>query len=139
MRKLAVWLLAGVLALSGCSARAKGWWKQDGPTQQMNAMMASWVGVQYSALIMNWGPPNQVFDDGLGGKLLAWTQARSVTFPGTSTSETTANATAIGNTAWGRASSRGVYNPPEIYTWSTYRIFQVDKDGIVRNWAWRGL
>ena len=122
-----IFLITLLLAvMSGCAAR-------------VNRVMASWQGQNFSDLIAAWGPPDQTFDDGAGGKILAWTRTRSYTTPGSATTQATGSATAIGNTAYGTATSRTTYTPPVTYSWRVYRMFWVNKDGVVYRWAWRGL
>jgi hypothetical protein len=115
-----------VAALTGCAAR-------------MNRAMMSWQGHNFNDLIASWGPPNQVFDDGSGGRIMVWTEARSYTTPGSSTTRTTGSATATGNTVWGSATSRTTYNPGQTYQWRVYRMFWMNRDGVIYKWAWRGL
>ena len=118
-------LLCAVL-LTGCAAR-------------INRTMASWTGTHYSNLIGSWGPPDQVFDDGAGGRLFVWTHTRSYTVPPSSTTRTTGSATVRGDTIWGNATSHTTYNPAQTYQWRAYRMFWVDSTGTIYRWAWRGL
>ena len=113
-----------VITLTGCAAR-------------MNKVMASWQGQNFNNLMASWGPPNQVFDDGAGGRVMVWTSTRSYTTPGSSTTQTTGSATATGNTVWGTAASHTTYNPGQTYQWRVYRMFWVTKDGTIYRWAWR--
>jgi len=122
-------LLITVLAFvvtSGCAAR-------------INKVMASWERQHYSDLIARWGPPQQVFDDGAGGRILVWTAIRSYTVPGRATTETTGRATAYDNYIWGSATSHTTYTPAQTYGWTAYRMFWINRDGIIYRWAWRGL
>ena len=106
---------------------------------RMNKVMISWQGHNFNDVIASWGPPDQVFDDGSGGRVMVWTANRSYTTPGSATTRTTGSATAIGNTVSGSATSRTVYNPAQTYQWKAYRIFWVNKEGSIYRWAWRGL
>lgn len=122
-------LLITTLALaisSGCAAR-------------INKVMASWERHHYSDLIASWGPPQQVFDDGAGGRILVWTATRSYTVPGQATTHTTGSATAYDNYIWGSATSETTYTPAQTYGWRAYRMFWINRDGIIYRWAWRGL
>ena len=81
-----------LVVLTGCAAR-------------MNKVMLSWQGRNFNDVMASWGPPDQVFDDGSGGRVMVWTASRSYTIPGSSTTQTTGTATAAGNTVWGSATS----------------------------------
>jgi len=128
MRKSIPILLAtiSIFSLSGCAG-------------QINQTMQSWMGHHYSELIGSWGPPQQVFDDGRSGRILIWTQVRSYTSPGTSTTQTYGQATAYDDYIWGSATSHTTYTPPQTYGYTAYRMFYIDKDGLIYNWTWRGL
>lgn len=119
-------ILLTLITLTGCAAR-------------MNRVMTSWQGRNFNDVIASWGPPNEVFDDGSGGRVMVWTATRSYTTPGSSTTQTTGSATATGNTVWGNATSRTTYNPGQTYQWSAYRMLWTNRDGVVYRWAWRGL
>ncbi len=128
MKKFALLLITTVaLAVtSGCAAR-------------INKVMASWERYHYSELIASWGPPQQVFDDGAGGRILIWTATRSYTVPGHATTHTTVSATAYDNYIWGSATSRTTYTPAQTRGWTAYRMFWIHRNGIIYRWAWRGL
>ena len=115
-----------LITLTGCAAR-------------MNKVMMSWQGHNFNDLLASWGPPNQVFDDGAGGRVMVWTATRSYTTPGSSTTQTTGSATITGDTIWGNATSHTTYNPGQTYQWNTSRTFWINRDGYVYRWAWRGL
>jgi hypothetical protein len=115
-----------LVTLIGCAAR-------------INKMMTSWQGHNYNDLIAGWGPPNQVFDDGSGGRVMVWTATRSYNTPGSATTQTNGRATATGNTVWGSATSTTTYNPGQTYQWSAYRMFWINRGGAVYRWAWRGF
>ena len=114
-----VFLLIGfAFTTTGCAAR-------------INRVMSSWQGHHFSNLIARWGPPQQVFDDGYGGRILIWTAQRSYTTSGTSTTY---------GTDYGYIwTARTTYNPAETYGWTAHRMFWINKDGFVYRWAWRGL
>src|SRR6266849_38882 len=71
----------------------------------MNKIMDSWQGHHYSELIMSWGPPQAVYDDGAGGRILVYTQQRQWTTPGHTTTTTTAQASVYDNMIWANAQS----------------------------------
>jgi len=125
MKKFIVLMLTFCFVLSGCA--------------HLNMVMKSWEGHHYGELIASWGPPQQVFDDGYGGRILVYTKQRSWTTPGTSSTYTTGQATAWDNYIWGSVTSRSTYNPPQTYGYTAYRMFWINSDGHIYRWAWRGL
>ena len=120
-------LLVGSLLLSGCLAG------------RINNKMNSWMGHNYSELIMSWGPPQRVYDDGQGGRILVYTSIREWTTPGNATTETTGQATINENTISGQAQSVTTYTPPETWGYTAYRMFAINKDGRIYKYSWRGL
>ena len=58
---------------------------------RINKMMASWEGHHYSKLIQKWGPPQDISEDGKGGKVLVYVERTELTTPGTATSNTSKN------------------------------------------------
>ena len=108
MKKLAVLLLTtlALLMTAGCASRS------------INKVMASWERHHYSALIASWGPPQQVFDDGAGGRILVWTITRSFTVPAQATTHTTGSVTAYDNYIWGSANSYTTYSLAKTYGYS---------------------
>lgn len=114
------------MGVSGCAGR-------------INSMMKTWENQHYSNLIASWGPPQQVFDDGAGGRILVWTSARSATVPGQATSTTNFRANAYDNYIWGTATTRTVYTPAQTYGWTAYRMFWIGGNGVVYRWAWKGV
>jgi hypothetical protein len=62
-------------------------------SNRINSVMRSWEGHHYSELVMSWGPPQAVYDDGQGGRMLVWTVVRQWTTPGTAVTSTTGQAT----------------------------------------------
>jgi hypothetical protein len=115
------------LVLAGCLAG------------HMNSIMSSWQGHHYSELIMRWGPPQAVFDDGTGGRILVYTVQRQWTSPGKSETYTTAQATIYDNMIWGQAQSVTQYTPPQTYGYTAWREFRINRSGIIYSWSWRGL
>lgn len=113
------------LQLSGCA--------------HINGIMRSWEGHHYSDLIGSWGPPQQVFDDGAGGRILVYATNRAWVVPGTATTQTTFNATADDNYIWGTATSQTVYTPAQVQGYTAYRMFWIDRSGRIYRWAWRGV
>jgi hypothetical protein len=108
-------------------------------TGRMNAVMNSWMGHHYSDLIMTWGPPQAVYDDGSGGRILVYYQARQWTTPGQATTFTTAQARIYDNMIWGQAQSFTQWVPPQTYGYTAWRLFRISRDGKIYTWSWRGL
>ena len=108
-------------------------------TGRVNRVMESWRGHHYSDLVMAWGPPSAVYDDGQGGRMLVYYQARQVTTPGRVTTTTTGQATIYDNMIWSRARSVSEFVPPQTYGYTAWRIFRVDRNGRVYSWSWQGL
>ncbi|MBI4811015.1 MAG: hypothetical protein HY800_06170 [Ignavibacteriales bacterium] len=105
----------------------------------INEVINSWIYSHYSDLIASWGPPNQVFDDGQGGRILIYTTARSWTVPGTSTMRATGQTTIYDNMILGSTQSTTTYTPPQTYGYTAYRMFWIDSKGYIYRWAWRGF
>ena len=108
-------------------------------TGHMNAVMSSWQDHHYSELIMRSGPPQAVYDDGQGGRILVYTQIREWTTPGHTTTTTTAQATIYDNMIWGQAQSYSQYVPPQTYGYTAWRMFRINGRGVIYSWSWRGL
>ncbi|SRR6266581_1639184 len=105
----------------------------------INKNMESWVDHHYSELVMSWGPPQQVYDDGQGGRILVYTLNRQFTTPGQSTTTTTGHATIYDNMIWGQAQSITTYQPPQTSGYTAFRSFRIDPRGYIYAWSWRGL
>jgi hypothetical protein len=108
-------------------------------TGRVNKVMSSWVGAHYSQLVMSWGPPQAVYDDGQGGRILFYTSARKWTSPGQVTTTTSGRATMYDSMIWGSAQSYTTFSPPQTHGYTAWRAFAIDKDGRIYNWSWRGL
>ena len=121
---LAITMIA-LISMGGCAAR-------------INNIMSSWVGHHYSELFVSWGPPQYVFDDGAGGRVLVWAATRTYIVPGKSTTYTTGSATVWDNYIWGSATSHTTYTPAQTYSWTAYRAFWIRRHGKIYRWAWRG-
>jgi hypothetical protein len=122
---LSLVLLFSVIIVTGCAS--------------IDKQMDSWMGHHQSDLIANWGPPQQVIDDGQGGKIFVYSNNRSYTSPGTSTTNVTGSAYGLGNTAYGNATGYTTYNPPQTTSYTAHRMFWVDGNGRIYRWAWKGL
>ena len=131
---VAVVLVLLLVVSAGCVAR-------------VNKVMESWEGAHVSDLIASWGPPQQIMNDGAGGKIYVWNQTRSFTSPGyattTTTGQATGQATTYGSTTYGNAQgsqhSQTTYTPPQTTEYTASRMFWVNNSGVIYRWAWRGL
>jgi len=126
VKKTILLILLAFLIFNGCVAR-------------INKAMSSWENHHYSDLIASWGPPQQVFDDGQGGRILVYAIRRQWTSPGKSTTRTIGSATIWDDYIWGSATTITSYKPPETYGYTAHRMFWITRDGIIYRWAWRGL
>ena len=106
---------------------------------RINNTMNSWVGAHYSQLVMSWGPPQSVYEDGSGGRLLVYTAARQWTTPGQIATTTTGHATVYDNMIWGQAQSISYFTLPQTRGYTAWRAFAIDRNGRIYNWSWRGL
>jgi hypothetical protein len=59
---------------------------------QRERTMKSWLGHHKSDLVMAWGPPHAVLEDGRGGRILVYTENRMYVSPGHATTTSSANA-----------------------------------------------
>ncbi|MFZ6033199.1 MULTISPECIES: hypothetical protein [Melioribacter] len=103
-----------IFFISGCAAR-------------INEVMNSWMYHHYSDLIASWRPPQEVFDDGYGGRILIYSTYIS------------GNATIYDNYIWGSARSYSTYINPQTYGYTAYRMFWINKEGFIYRWAWKGF
>jgi len=120
-------VFVAIFVLTGCFAN------------RINSAMQSWEGHHYSELVMAWGPPQAVYDDGNGGRILVYTAIRQYTVPGHSETSATGQATIYDNMIWAQAQSVTQYVPPQTYGYTAWRIFQIDAKGTIYRWSWRGL
>jgi len=107
-----------ITSITGCGAH-------------MNKVMSSWMGHHSSHLIASWGPPQRVLDDGSGGKIMVWEQVRTFTTPGQATTQPYG---ILSNPSY-----QTTYYPPQTTGYSASRTFWVNSEGIIYNWAWKGL
>ena len=129
MKKGLILSVALVLSLQGCFIAAS-----------ITKTMKSWEGAYVADLVASWGPPQQVFSDGQGGQVLVYANTRITGYkPATATTQTTGNAYVQGNRIYGQATSTTVYDPAQLYGYTSYRVFFVNGDGHIYRWAWKGL
>ncbi len=95
--------------------------------------MQAWVGHHYSELIAAWGPPDQTYSDGRDGQIFIYTRTIQWVQPATSTTTYQQNVTRGSVTG----QSTTVYNPAVVHAFTSYRMFWINKDGIIYSWAYR--
>ena len=70
MKRLALAsLILTLTCLGGCIGKV---------TNRVNSTMASWEGHHYSELLSSCGPPQQVLDDGSGGRTTIYTPSQHI-------------------------------------------------------------
>ena len=92
-----------------------------------------------SELIANWGPPQQIMDDGQGGKIFIYSATRNHTTQGRATTNVTGSAYSVGDFTYGNATGHTTYTPPQTSSYTAHRMFWINSNGYVYRWAWRGL
>ncbi len=86
--------------------------------------MQSWVGSQYSELMMSRGPPTRTTSDGQGGQILIYEFGRDTgQIPGQ------AHRNDDGSVS---------YTAPTRTGYVAKRMFWVDRSGRTYNWKWQG-
>lgn len=105
-------LCALIVFLSGCASN-------------INKKMESWVGSHESDLIASWGPPQQVSDNGQGGKVLVYQN-----YVNLGQTQGVATSDGYGNTRFSMPQSRG-YNRT--------RMFYVNEAGYIYSFRWQGM
>lgn len=90
-------------------------------------------------LIAAWGPPQQVISDAQGGQIFIYVVTAQWTTPGRSTTYSQATAVGYWNTAVASGHSQTTYTPPKTHTFQTRKMFYVNSNGYIYNWAWKHL
>jgi hypothetical protein len=105
--------------------------------------MESWLGHNQSELVMAWGPPTAVLDDGNGGQIFVYTETRTYVSPGSSTTTSSGSAygQVYGNQVYvqGQEQSHTMYSPAQVHQWQVFRQFRIDSNGRIVQYSWRGL
>ncbi len=85
----------------------------DEKTKESNRIaMQSWIGSTKQQLLLKWGPPTNVYSDGVGGEILCYEQ--------------TASTAGYYGQSW--------YYPPQQILW--YRHFFINPSGIIYHARW---
>lgn len=127
----ALGLLAGLIWLAVRGARSKA--------ESITEMMESWMGFHYSDLVFQWGPPDYVFDDGFGGRIIYYITSRTWVVPGRAETRTVASATAYDSMIWGSARQTTTYTPPQVQGYDAIRAFRINENGYIFDYMWKGL
>lgn len=86
--------------------------------------MDTWLGQTKHELIMAWGAPSKIMDDGNGGEILIYEYYRKgYQTPGTITG----------------SDNKITYTNPENNSYIARREFFVNSEGKIYHWRWRGL
>jgi hypothetical protein len=107
--------------------------------------MKQLVGKPAVEVIAQGGPPNEKTSDGQDGEIWTYFVQRQWTTPGhaSTTYNGTANAYLNQQGSYVKANVYGntttTWTPPETQGYTGYRMFFLDKNGLVYRWAWRGL
>jgi len=88
-------------------------------SKKIDEMMNSWLGANKDQLIMQWGPPSEIFDNGDDGEI--WTYSY------TNQTSGYAYTNNYGQTFW---------RAPQRY--KVVRQFYINKDGIIYAYRWQG-
>lgn len=116
-------LLLTTLLLSGCVT-----------SQQVESRMQKCLGYTLSELIVEWGPPAQVLDDGEGGKIVVFDRSSNTTMPGSS--YTTGSSYGYGTRTYDATT---FHNPPQTINIRRSRVFFLNAEGRVIRYSWKGL
>lgn len=109
-----------IVILSGCATESK-----------YREVLKSWIGASESELISSWGPPDSVYENNKGGRILTYKAIGNFFIPGTSPTYQT---TIIGNTAY--TTSHGGYPSQNITTWCNTYI--TVRKGKITRWSYKG-
>jgi hypothetical protein len=123
-------ILAIILSLlNGCSAINKLAIKAEdaknrieNPSIGINETMSSWLGFHQSALISQWGPPQETSSNGSGGSVLIYKSFLSQT---------------EGHVRYSSSDGKIYYTDPIHYIRT--RMFYVNSLGIIYQYKWQGI
>lgn len=121
------------LVLTGCAT-----------TQNYEKILSSWVGAPESALIANWGPPNNSYQISANSKVITYTRGRNVQVGGFATTTpvtTTTSGNIYGSVNANYSSTATTYvptvTPVTNIAMSCSTRFTIN-NGVVASWAWEG-
>jgi hypothetical protein len=136
MKKSAA-LITFALALiaSGCASSKS----TQERTESTDKSMGSWIGDPVSVLIKVFGSPQQVYDDGRGGRVLVYLRDLTDKVTASSTTSISANGGIAENQLYSKARSYARYTPELMDAYKTFRLFWAGPNGVIYNWAWKGF
>lgn len=102
--------------------------------EQVDARMGKCIGFTLSELIVEWGPPAQVLDDGEGGKIVVFDRSSNTTMLGSS--YTTGSSYGYGTRTYDATT---FHNPPQTINIRRSRVFFLNAEGRVIRYSWKGL
>jgi len=103
---------------------------------QFDKMINDWEGRNINDLIAELGPPNQLLDDGQGGKILIYTSTKNIhsygdsftTYQGSGQTYYTSGSTAYST---GSGTANTFTTPGHSYSRSRHQMFWVNDNGII--------
>lgn len=107
--------------------------------QTADGVLQSYYGHEFHAAILNFGPPDAIYNDGNNGRILHWQETSSRVQPGasvtTSTGTASMNAQSWHNVLWGNASYSGqsytATMPPRTVYNSQFIQIYINPDGLI--------
>jgi hypothetical protein len=136
MRKATALITLGLALCAGGCASSKSTREL---TESTDKSMASWIGDPVSVLIKVFGLPQQVYDDGRGGRVLVYLLNRTHDVPASSKTSTYAKDGVAGNQLYSKAQSYTLYTPERMDGYKAFRLFWAGPNGVIYNWAWKGF
>jgi hypothetical protein len=107
---------------------------------EINKAMNSWMNYHYSSLLSAWGNPTNIYNDGAGGLVIVYSYTTTVPLIMPKSKTRTYGTGNIRNDEiFIDLHSTTTYTPGYTMTIKKYRIFFVNKDGIIYKNAWKGL
>ncbi len=91
--------------------------------------MRRFEGRNVTDLYAAWVPPNEVYDDGSGGRVLVYVYVRGYYY----------RPPMISGKIYPGGTALVTYTPEAVASYDARRVYWVNKDGIVYRWEWKGL
>ena len=116
-----------IIFTNGCGPKVDYDQIREQRAAETKELMDSWLENHQSDLIASWGAPQQVMDDGLGGKVFIYSKSYSWTTPETST-------TKVGN-SFGKTTLKTRTTAGQTITSTTQYIFFINKESRIYRWS----
>jgi hypothetical protein len=113
------------------------------------SVMNSWMGLQKTQLIGQWGPPQYKESDGSGGEIWIYQQTRSYNTPGYAQSNSQSYGQAYGTANYdpygyanysgtysGQSNTNTTYMPSQRHERTQNASFYINAKGVIYNVAW---